>query len=116
MMNRSLKKIRWAGIAIVCCGFACAAFGLFDPDRPEVDLELLRRAAVKQVCVFMKRQNPHIKNWKKGPLPTKKEMKALLKAYPKLEKTLDRVTDEFLQEVTSDPEKLKIYYKKKTEN
>lgn len=108
-----MKLCRTCFLAGVGC-FA-AALPLLAVDNPEdpIDLEELKKASLVPFCEYMKRQNPHIRDWKKGELPTEKELKALIKRSPSIEKELRRIREEFLREIEADETKRNQFRKKR---
>ncbi len=95
---------------LICFGFTGATIA-----KPELEQQnpnqdgLLLQAIKKEVCEFMKRKHPHIKDWKKGKLPTTTELQTLVKIHSELEEELSRVLMEFLTEAMSEPKKHKPY-------
>lgn len=112
-MNKSLKRIVRAGFVVLFFyGLVGTAFAQKVSNQQKTGQGVFQQAVLDQFCEFMKRQNPQIKNWKKGTLPTRKELTTLLKAHPELEKDMNRVVKEFFAEVKSNPEVLMKYQEK----
>jgi hypothetical protein len=99
-----------------CFTAVSTGVALEDPGRDPVDLDELKKEALVRFCKYMKQRNPHIRDWKKGELPTEKELKALIKRRPSLEKELNRIRSEFYRGIEEDEKKKKKYRKKKRGN
>ncbi len=109
-MNKLMIGLLLAGL--LAGGLAPRAAAVGGADREQVDIEALEAAALAPFCEHMKRKNPHIKNWKKGELPTEAELATLCRQHPGLQKKLEQVREEFYREIETDAEKRKKYMKK----
>jgi len=97
-----MKINRTVFILSASCSAAVNVMGKRDPDRLPVDLEEVNKAALLRFCEYMKRWNPHIRNWKKGMLPTKAELEALIKHHPALKEEFSRILNEFYEKLEMD--------------
>lgn len=109
-----MSRIFFMATLCFCC--VVPAWAVFDAEREVVDLEALKDAAHEQFCIFMKRSNPHIKSWKKGLLPTDKEVEKLLKHHSELQADYERIVGDYYCEVEADPERQKKYLRKPSDS
>ena len=89
----------------MCLAAELTCVARLDPSLDPVDLEAVKTASLVPVCAYMKQQKPHIRDWKKGELPTEKELKTLIRRHPDLEKELLRIRTEFYREIETNEQK-----------
>lgn len=97
----------------LCLAVDLTCVARLDPNVDPIDLEALKAASLVPFCEFMERQHPQIRDWKKGEIPTEKELQVLIRRRPDLAEDLERVRSDFYREIELDKKKAAAFRRKR---